>query len=93
MNHMVGWIQVFDADCHGRTYEGDPVEYVCGHDPAAEFAKAVNGIVAGWEEHGFNRQVRISGGGMMPGAMLFNMTVMEYLAHGWDLASAASASA
>jgi hypothetical protein len=25
---------------------------------------------------------------MMPVAMVFNMTVMEYLAHGWDLASA-----
>jgi uncharacterized protein (TIGR03086 family) len=88
MNHMVGWIQVFEAGCHGRTYEGDPAEYICGHDAAAEFAKAANSIVAGWEEHGFDRQVRISGGGMMPGAMVFNMTVMEYLAHGWDLASA-----
>jgi uncharacterized protein (TIGR03086 family) len=88
MNHMVGWVQVFDAGCHGRTYERDPAEYICGHDASAEFAKAARSIVAGWEEHGFNRQVRISGGGMMPGVMVFNMTVMEYLAHGWDLASA-----
>jgi uncharacterized protein (TIGR03086 family) len=88
MNHMVGWVQVFDAGCHGRTYVGDPAEYICGHDASAEFAKAAHSIVYGWEEHGFNRQVRISGGGMMSGAMVFNMTVMEYLAHGWDLASA-----
>ena len=27
---------------------------------------------------------------MMPGNMVFNMTVMEYLAHGWDLATATS---
>ncbi len=44
-------------------------------------------IVAGWEEHGFDRQVSL-GGGESPGAMAFNMTVMESLTHSWDLATA-----
>ena len=30
----------------------------------------------------------VSSGAKMPGSMVFNMTVMEYLAHGWDLATA-----
>lgn len=88
MNHIVGWIQVFEAGCNGRTFDGDPSAYVCGPDAASEFAKLADGVVSGWKEYGFDREVRISGGSMMPAAMVFNMTVMEYLAHGWDLASA-----
>ena len=88
MNHMVGWVQVFDAGCHGRTFEGDPSDYVCGPDAADTFAQAATSIVAGWKELGFDREVAISSGAKMPAAMVFNMTLMEYLAHGWDLASA-----
>lgn len=88
MDHIVGWIQVFEAGCNGRTFQGDPSAYVCGPDAAAEFARLAASVVAGWKEYGFDREVQISGGSMMPAAMVFNMTVMEYLAHGWDLASA-----
>ena len=44
-------------------------------------------MVAGWREHGFDRPVRLVGG-ESPAPMAFNMTVMEYLTHGWDLATA-----
>lgn len=88
MNHIVGWIQVFEAGCNGRTFQGDPSAYICGPGAAAEFAKLANRLVDGWKEFGFDREVAISSGSMMPAAMVFNMTVMEYLAHGWDLASA-----
>jgi uncharacterized protein (TIGR03086 family) len=87
VEHMVGWIQVFEAGSQERNYEGDPSAYHCGADPAAEFRTAAAGVVAGWEEHGLDRPVRTSGG-ESPGPMVFNMTVMEYLAHGWDLAVA-----
>ena len=88
MNHIVGWVQVFEAGCNGRTFEGDPSAYVCGPDAADEFARLAASVVAGWTELGFDREVQISGGSMMPAVMVFNMTVMEYMAHGWDLASA-----
>jgi uncharacterized protein (TIGR03086 family) len=88
MNHIVGWAQVFEAGCNGRSFEGDPSAYVCGPDAADVFARTASGIVTGWTELGFDRQVAISSGTMMPAAMVFNMTTMEYMAHGWDLASA-----
>ena len=70
-----------------RAFEGDPSDYQRGDDPAAEFRAAADRIVAGWSEHGFDRQVTL-GGGELPAEMAFNMTVMEYMGHGWDLATA-----
>lgn len=87
MNHIVGWIQVFDAGSNDRIFEGDASGYRCGPDPAAEFRAAAAGVIAGWQAHGLDRQVRVTSG-EMPGEMVFNMTLMEYLAHGWDLAIA-----
>jgi uncharacterized protein (TIGR03086 family) len=87
VNHIVGWIRVFDAGSNGRAFEGDPAVFRCGADPEAEFRSAAAGVVAGWKTHGLDRQVRIVSG-ELPGEMVFNMTLMEYLAHGWDLATA-----
>ncbi len=88
-NHIVGWVKVFDAGCNRRAVEGDPAAYEVGEDPAGEFRAAAASLVAGWEEHGFDRQVKVMSG-EMPAPMVFNMTVMEYLTHGWDLATATS---
>jgi uncharacterized protein (TIGR03086 family) len=87
VDHLVGWIQVFDAGCYGRAVEGDPSVFHCGPDPADEFRAAADSLTAGWREFGLNRHVRVMSG-EMPGEMVFNMTVMEYLTHGWDLATA-----
>ncbi|MDP9075544.1 MAG: TIGR03086 family metal-binding protein [Actinomycetota bacterium] len=87
MNHMVGWIQVFDAGCHDRPLDGDAGTYQCGDDPAADFRAAAASLVAGWEKYGRDRKVRVTSG-ELPGPMVFDMTVMEYLTHGWDLAVA-----
>jgi uncharacterized protein (TIGR03086 family) len=88
LDHIVGWVQVFEAGSEGRTYEGDPTAFHVGDDPAAQFRSSATNLVASWREHGVDREVAISSGAEMPGAMVFNMTVMEYLAHGWDLATA-----
>ncbi len=87
-NHIVGWIQVFDAGRNGRELPEDPGGYECGPDPVAEFRTAASSLVQGWAEHGTEGTVKISSGSDMPAAMVFNMTLMEYLAHGWDLATA-----
>ena len=87
MNHMTGWIQVFEAGSQGRTFDGDPMAFQHGEDPAREFRTAAAGVVAGWREHGLDRKVRL-GGGDTPGEMAFNMTLMEYMTHGTDLALA-----
>ncbi|WP_406447444.1 TIGR03086 family metal-binding protein [Streptomyces sp. NBC_00876] len=87
VNHIVGWLQVFEAGRHDRSYEGDAKDYRCGADPAGEFRSAAAGLVAGWEEHGFDGQVGVTGG-KMPAEQVFSMTVIEFLTHGWDLAVA-----
>ena len=51
------------------------------------FRKAAAEAVAGWKAHGTDRNVGLMGG-EMPGQMVLNMTIMEYLTHGWDLATA-----
>ncbi|WP_327267879.1 TIGR03086 family metal-binding protein [Streptomyces sp. NBC_01218] len=86
-NHLVGWLQVFRAGCEGRAYEGDPAAHVCGDDPAGEFRTAADGVLAAWRTNGFDRQVRVREG-ELPARMVFDMTLMEYLGHGWDLAVA-----
>ncbi|MGZ4680968.1 MAG: TIGR03086 family metal-binding protein [Acidimicrobiales bacterium] len=88
LDHIVGWVQVFEAGSDGRQFEGDPSAFHVGDDPAAEFRASASKLTASWREHGLDREVAISSGNKMPGAMVFNMTVMEYLAHGWDLAVA-----
>jgi uncharacterized protein (TIGR03086 family) len=85
VNHIVGWAQVFQAGSNGHQFEGDPTSYRRGDDPAGDFRRAATGVVAGWREHGVEREVFVSSG-KSPGTMVFNMTLMEYLTHGWDLA-------
>jgi uncharacterized protein (TIGR03086 family) len=87
VNHIVGWIRVFEAGSQGRTYDGDPSSYAHGEDPVSEFRVAAGGLVDGWREHGLDRKVRLTSG-EIPGEMAFNMTLMEYLMHGMDLAVA-----
>ena len=87
VDHILGWARSFAAGANGEKLEGDPSDHHRGDDPAGEFRATAARIVDGWEEHGFDRQVSI-GGGESPASMAFNMTVMEYLTHGWDLATA-----
>ena len=84
VRHMVGWVRQFEAAAHGRAFDGDPSEVEVA-DAAAQFRASADGLVAGWRQHGFDRQVAMMGGDQ-PAEMVFNMTVMEYVTHGWDLA-------
>jgi len=86
-NHIVGWLLVFEAGCHGRSSDGVAATYRCGADPAREFRTTAASLIAGWEKYGLDRQVAVTGA-TLPAGMVFTMTVMEYLAHGWDLAVA-----
>jgi uncharacterized protein (TIGR03086 family) len=87
VNHITGWVAAFAEGANGGTYEGDPSAHVAGEDPGAEFRASAAKVVDGWRTHGLDRNVGIMGG-EMPGAMVLHMTVMEYLTHGWDLATA-----
>ena len=87
VNHITGWAQNFASGANGEAPSGDPTTYVAGDDPAGEFREAAGRVVAGWRTHGLDRNVSIMGGDL-PGQMVLNMTIMEYLTHGWDLATA-----
>ena len=88
VDHILGWARQFAAGANGEKF-ADPSEYRRGDNPAGEFRAAADRIVAGWEEHGLDREVSFGGGGGdSPGPVAFNMTVMEVLTHGWDLATA-----
>jgi uncharacterized protein (TIGR03086 family) len=87
VNHINGWVRAFAAGANGGTYDGDPGAYESGDDPGAEFRAAADDVVSGWRTHGTERTVGL-GGGELPGQMVLHMTIMEYLTHGWDLATA-----
>lgn len=87
VRHLVGWVRSFEAAANGRSFEGDPSVVEVGDDPAAKFRASADGLVAGWRDHGFDREVAMMGG-PQPAELVFNMTVMEYMTHGWDLAVA-----
>jgi uncharacterized protein (TIGR03086 family) len=88
LGHMVGWSASFEAAANGRTPEADPTAYQPSEKSAQEFRAAVDSIVAGWKANGVDREVLLVGASRMPGQMVFDMTMMEYLAHGWDLGTA-----
>jgi uncharacterized protein (TIGR03086 family) len=87
VDHMVGWAHLFAAAACGETFEGDPTAYAAEEDAAQDFNRAADRIVEGWRSGGFDRTVRMTSG-ELPAPMVFDMTLMEYLTHGWDLAVA-----
>lgn len=85
--HICGWVRVFAAGAIGERFAGDLTTYEVHDGSAEEFRDAAARIVEGWRQHGVDRTVPLVGGDM-PGQMVQNMTFMEYLTHGWDLATA-----
>lgn len=87
MEHMAGWGQAFDAAANGQVYDGDPTGYELTGASTGEFRRNGDRMVNGWRAGGVDRTVRLTGP-ELPAAMVFNMTLMEYVTHGWDLATA-----
>lgn len=87
VEHLVGWVQVFDAAANGRAYDGDPAAYRLTDDAAERFGATSRSLVEGWRTLGTDRTVRLTGG-EVPAPMAFDITLMEYVTHGWDLATA-----
>lgn len=84
INHIVGWSRVFAAAANGRTFDGDPSDYH-GDDPAVDFAAISDDMITGWREGGVDRKVTMTGS-EQPAQLALNMSLMEYVAHGCDLA-------
>ena len=88
-DHVVAWSEVFAVGAADEPYEGDPTSvHVPLGEAATRFAATSGRIVDAWRTHGLDREVRSFSGGTFPGRMSFGMTLMEYLAHGSDIAVA-----
>lgn len=85
-NHVVGWLQMFEAWANGRPWEGDATAYEA-QDAAAEFRALADSALDGWRRLGTDRMIE----GMnatLPGEFALSMMISEYTVHGWDLARA-----
>lgn len=77
VDHLVGWATSFAAKVTGGTFEGDPNDFRAGADPAREFHTAAQTIVAAYRA-----------GRPEAEKLPVGMLLMEYVGHGWDLATA-----
>jgi uncharacterized protein (TIGR03086 family) len=85
-NHVVGWLQMFEAWTNGRTWEGDADAYE-SVDAAAEFRALADSSLEGWRQLGADREIQ-GMGSTLPADFVLSMMITEYVVHGWDLATA-----
>lgn len=84
--HVVAWAQVFADAAQGHRSGVDPSAYRAA-DPVQDFRDAAGRMVGAWRRLGLDRTVPMMHSDL-PGDMVFSMTLMEYVVHGWDLAVA-----
>jgi len=77
VDHLVGWASSFAARVTGASFEGDPNDFRSGPDPAAEFGRAARSIVEAYRA-----------GGPDSKQLPIGVLLMEFVTHGWDLATA-----
>jgi uncharacterized protein (TIGR03086 family) len=86
VNHIVGWLRTFAATATDSPSDEDPAAFRVGDDPAGQCAEAAERAVAGFRSGPDDRPVQMSS--TLPASMVVGMMLMEYVGHGWDLATA-----
>ncbi|MEL7157312.1 MAG: TIGR03086 family metal-binding protein [Actinomycetota bacterium] len=85
--HLAVWMQVFAATTNDTPLDIDPLTHRVGPDRADVFAAAAAETVGGLRRSGHDRLMTMHGD-QLPGELVLNMLLMEYVGHGWDLARA-----
>lgn len=84
IDHLVGWVHVFEAATRETDASRDPDSYLVGHGHGAAFRRAGHSAVAGLRDKGTDRQIVFTST-PIPDQMVVDMMTMEYPGHGWDL--------
>lgn len=87
VNHLVGWLSHFAAAASGQTAPGDPAAHQVGDAPGEEFHAAAQRAVDAFRGGAAQHPIDL-GHGPQPGTIVFDMMLIEYIGHGWDLAKA-----
>lgn len=87
LEHMAVWAKVFDAAVNDNPVGFDPETHQVGPQRSAVFAQAARSIVASLRQRGWDRVMTMTSS-PVPGEVVVNMLLIEYLGHGWDLARA-----
>lgn len=77
VDHLVGWANSFASRLTGGSNSGDPNEYRAGAKPATEFHQAAQAIIGAYRADAEQSQ-----------NLPVGFVLMEFLVHGWDLATA-----
>jgi uncharacterized protein (TIGR03086 family) len=87
ISHMVSWNTVFADGAEQLPPRGDRPEYVADGHAVDDFHTASERVVQAFRDGAAERGIDI-GNGPSPGGSIFGLMLMEYIAHGWDLAVA-----
>jgi uncharacterized protein (TIGR03086 family) len=87
VNHLVAWARSFAATATGEERTEDPATFVAGDRPATQFREAADRMVAAFRGGALDRTLTVAQA-ELPGSAVLGMVLMEFVGHGWDLATA-----
>lgn len=89
LDHLVTWLRVFDGAINERVLDWDPNAGQTYDDWTERFTAAGESALGGLRAQGFDRPMTMTTD-PMPGHVVLEMMLMEYVGHGWDLAVASN---